>query len=83
MYLRKPIPVSRIVNKYARPRKCNKKFAHSLTFRREMFLDLQPILEDGLTAGQVGEEAVRAAHLILDRSNTLLQFVGMISSSAW
>jgi hypothetical protein len=47
-----------------------------------MFLDLQPILEDGLTGGQVGEEAARAAQLILDRTNTLLQFVGMISSSA-
>jgi hypothetical protein len=47
-----------------------------------MFLDLQPILDEGLTAGQVGEEAARAAQLILDRTNTLLQFVGMISSSA-
>ncbi len=46
-----------------------------------MFLDLQPILDDGLTAGQVGEEAARAAQLIMDRKNTLLQFVGTISSS--
>jgi hypothetical protein len=51
-------------------------------FQKIMFLDLQPILEDGLTGGQVGEEAARAAHLILDRTNNLLQFVGTSSSSA-
>jgi hypothetical protein len=47
-------------------------------FQKRMFLDLQPILDEGLTAGQVGEEAARAAQLILDRNNTLLQFVGTI-----
>ncbi len=57
-------------------------FAQQLfQFQKRMFLDLQPILDEGLTAGQVGEEAARAAQLILDRTNTLLQFVGMISSS--
>jgi hypothetical protein len=55
---------------------CKYLCANLFHFQKRMFLDLQPILEDGLTGGQVGEEAARAAQLILDRNNTLLQFVG-------
>jgi hypothetical protein len=61
---------------------CKYLCAKLFEFQKRMFLDLQPILDDGLTGGQVGEEAAKAAQLILDRTNTLLQFVGTSSSSA-
>jgi hypothetical protein len=43
-----------------------------------MFLDLLPVLEDGLTEGQVEEEAAAVVQLLLTRQNTLLQFIGRI-----
>ena len=42
----------------------------------KMLLDLSPVLEDGLTAEQVVEEASRVAGLLTARQSTLVQFIG-------
>ena len=46
-----------------------------------MLLDLSPVLEDGLTAEQVVEEASRVAGLLTARQSTLVQFIGRPSSN--
>ena len=47
----------------------------------KMLLDLSPVLEDGLTAEQVVEEASRVAGLLTARQSTLVQFIGRPSSN--